>query len=110
MGTPGRNRIKAMRNRTRTKITLARLSRAEEQFMQNYFLAPVVRGYGVRVKILGVVCEMRIDPPDFRGWGVFLPISHKQAMLDRPATLSERRRYLELFPSVQLVVTQRHEQ
>jgi hypothetical protein len=93
-----------MRSQKNIQTTLARLARVEQRFMLDYFLAPVVRNHSVRVKIAGVMCEMSVDPPDFAGWGIFLPISHKQAMLDRRATLSQRRRYLELFPAVRLIV------
>ena len=93
-----------MKMRKNISTTLTRMTRAEEQFMRNYFLAPVVRGQGVRVKIAGVICEMSVEPVDFVGFGIFLPISHKQAMLDRRATMLQRSAYLELFPRVQMIV------
>ncbi len=93
-----------MKMRKNISTTLTRMTRAEEQFMRNYFLAPVVRGRGVRVKIAGVICEMRVEPANFVGFGIFLPISHKQAMLDRRATMLQRSAYLELFPRVQMIV------
>jgi HSP20 family molecular chaperone IbpA len=93
-----------MRYRNRTNIAMAKLAHAEARFLQNPFLAPVVRGHGVRVKIAGVVCQMNVDPPSFTGWGIFVPRSHKVAMLDAPATMKQRRMYLELFPRVQMVV------
>src|SRR5689334_18898535 len=89
--------------------SIENLEREEQAFLRQHFLAPVVQGHGVRVKIGGVVCRMNIDPADFHGWGVFLPITLKVAMLDRPATMSERRRYLELLPAVRMIVCQKHE-
>jgi hypothetical protein len=89
---------------------LARLGAEEESFLKRHFLAPVVRGHGVRVRIANVICRMKIDPADFQGWGVFLPITMTEAMLDRPATMGERKRYLELLPGVRLIVCRKTEQ
>jgi hypothetical protein len=88
------------------KITdaLARLAAAEKRFLACEFLAPVLRGGRVQVRIAGVVCALRVTPPDFEGWGVFRPASHTEATLARPATLAERQRYLELFPLVRLIL------
>ncbi|MCE9546621.1 MAG: hypothetical protein K8T25_14160 [Planctomycetia bacterium] len=86
---------------------LSRLAEREQQFLDREFLAPVPRGGEVRVGIAGVVCKVRIEPRDFEGWGVFRPASHSEALLVRPATLAERRRYLDLFPLVRLVVCRR---
>lgn len=84
---------------------LNRLAEAESRFLASEFLAPVVRGGRVQVRIAGVVCSLRIQPPDFEGWGVFRPASHSEAALVRPAKLAERRRYLDLFPLVRLILT-----
>src|SRR5262245_48044384 len=86
---------------------LARLAAAEERFLAGEFLAPVVRGGRVQVRIAGVVCTLRISPADFEGWGVFRPSSHAEAQLVRPAKLAERQRYLELFPLVRLILAGR---
>ena len=81
-----------------------KLAAAEDQFLKSEFLAPVVSGVEVRVRIAGVLCGIRVTPPDFEGWGVFRPRSHSAADLVRDAGLAERRGYLELFPLVRLVL------
>src|SRR2546423_14801680 len=86
---------------------LDRLAAAEQDFLRCRFLAPVVCGGRVNVRIAGVVCAMAVTPRDFRGFGVFEPVSPAQAKLLRPASLSERRKYLELFPRVLLVISSR---
>src|SRR5215207_7353778 len=88
---------------------LERLAAEEQKFLDAEFLAPVVRGGGgrVQVRIAGVVCDMRVTPRDFAGFGVFKPQSHAAARLVRAATLRERRRYLDLFPRVLMVITSR---
>jgi hypothetical protein len=80
------------------------LAAAEERFLASEFLSPVVRGGQVQVRIAGVVCTLRIQPPDFQGWGVFRPASYAEAAFVRPAKLAERARYLELFPLVRLIL------
>jgi hypothetical protein len=84
---------------------LDRLAAAERAFLDAEFLAPVLRGGRVGVRIAGVVCEMRVSPRDFAGFGVFRPTSHSAATLVREAKLAERRKYLELFPRVLLIVS-----
>jgi hypothetical protein len=86
---------------------LNRLAAEEEQFLQREFLAPALRGGTVRVRIAGVICAVRTTPEDFEGWGVFQPRSHSEAILLREASLAERRRYLELFPAVRLILCRR---
>lgn len=83
---------------------LNRLALAEQRFLASEFLAPVVRGGQVQVRIAGVLCTLRIRPADFEGWGVFRPASHSDAALVRPAKLAERAGYLELFPRVRLIL------
>src|SRR5437764_1589146 len=90
---------------------LNRLAAAEERFLASEFLAPVLRGGRIQIRIAGVICTLQIQPADFAGWGVFRPISHAEATVVRQAKLAERRSYLELFPLVRLIlVGQRDEQ
>ncbi len=86
---------------------LDRLGDLEEEFLQREFLSPALRGGNVRVRIGKVVCQIRIEPPDFVGWGVFQPTSHRAAKLVRQATMAERRKYLDLFPLVRLIICRR---
>ncbi|MFI5378424.1 MAG: hypothetical protein ACHRHE_03940 [Tepidisphaerales bacterium] len=83
---------------------LDRLAAAEDKFLASRFLAPVVCGRKVQVCIAGIRCQLRVTPEDFQGWGLFRPQSHLAAILDRPAQLAERRRYLDLFPALSTVL------
>lgn len=83
---------------------LDRLTAAEERFLASEFLAPVLRGSAVQVRIAGVICRLHVQPADFEGWGIFRPVSLTQASLVRPCRLAERQRYLELFPLVRLIL------
>jgi hypothetical protein len=89
---------------------LNRLAAAEEQFLTREFLAPVLRGSLVHVRIAGVICQLEVQPPAFEGWGIFRPVSHSEARLVRPARLAERQRYLALFPLVRLILAGRHDE
>jgi hypothetical protein len=59
------------------------------------------------VRVAGVRCQLAVGPADFEGWGVFRARSAADAVLVRPASMGERRRYLELFPAVRLILVRR---
>jgi hypothetical protein len=86
---------------------LNRLAAAEEQFLKSDFLAPMLHRSQVHVRIAGVVCRLRVEPCDFEGWGVFRLISHTAAKFLRPASLTERQRYLDLFPKLRVILSGR---
>ncbi len=84
---------------------LDRLADAEDRFLHSDFLAPALRGGQVCVRIAGVICKLKVVG-DFSGWGVFRPAVATTARLIRPATLEERRRYLEALPRRKLILCQ----
>jgi len=77
---------------------------AEAAFLAAEFVAPMVRGHGVTVRIGGERCSLLIVPADFQGWGVFRALSHKVALLAGPVSAARRQEYLSLFEAVRLVV------
>jgi hypothetical protein len=87
-----------------------RLAAAEENFLASDFLAPVIHGVKVQVRIAGVLCSLSVEPEDFEGWGVFRPKSHSHARFVRKARMAERQRYLELFPLVRLILVDRQDE
>ena len=96
-----------MGRKKRVDQLINRLAAKEERFLECEFLAPAVESGTVRVRIAGVVCELRMRATEFRGFGVFRPSSFNEAELVRPATLAERKKYLELFPVVRLILHRR---
>ena len=88
------------------KVTdlIHRLASVEEQFLRTRFLAPVAGGRGVQVRIASILCMLRVEPADFQGFGLFQPLSHVAARLIRPANMIERRRYLDLFPALSVIL------
>ena len=93
-----------MTSSKRLRETLDRLAATEERAFASEFLAPMLRGNVVLVRIAGVVCRLQVTPRDFEGWGVFRPTSATTAELVRPARLSERRQYLDLLPMLRMIV------
>lgn len=98
------------RSQRRVHELLGQLAAEEDEFLTRQFLAPVVGGGKVRVRIAGVVCTLAVQPADFEGWGIFQPRSHTTAELVRSAQLGERQRYLELFPAVRLILAWRQDE
>ncbi len=96
-----------MRNH-RVSQMFDRLALAETRFLNQEFFAPVITKGEVRVRIDGVVCQLKIEPEDFRGWGVFQPISTTLARFSRLPSLHEQQSYLRLFPAVSLVLCDRN--
>jgi hypothetical protein len=90
--------------RKQLRETLDRLAAAESSALASEFLAPLVRGGVIHVRIAGVVCRFRVAVADFEGWGVFKADSPSTAKLVRPARLAERRQYLDLFPLLRVIV------
>jgi hypothetical protein len=84
-----------------------RLAAAEETAFAGEFLAPSLCGGAIHVRIAGVVCRFKVDSTAFEGWGIFKAVSPSTAQLVRPAGMAERRRYLDLFPLLRLIVCQR---
>jgi len=95
------------RGKKTVREVLHRLAAEEEEFLAREFLAPALRGGRVRVRIAGAICTIRTHPKAFEGWGVFRPSSFTDAKLVRQASLTERRRYLDLFPMVRLIICRR---
>ena len=86
---------------------LNRLEAAENDFLQQDVLAPVLPGRDVIVRIAGIICTLAVTGKRFTGWGVLRPQSLKAAALVRPATLAEVTAYLKLFPALRLIVVAR---
>jgi hypothetical protein len=92
------------------KDVLDRLEGAERQWAGRRFLAPLLPGRPVTVRVAGIVCMIRtVDglPRSFEGWSVLEAASTSRARFVREAALAERERYLELFPRVRVVLVER---
>ncbi|HJQ26443.1 MAG TPA: hypothetical protein VKA60_21190 [Blastocatellia bacterium] len=81
----------------RVKNLIDQLAREEDRVRATEFLAPCVRGGRIRARVSGLVYTFTPRPPDFEGWGVFLPASDKEAELLDEAELSLIGEYLKLL-------------
>lgn len=89
-------------------LTLVRqLAQQEEIGSSRALLAPVVPPGRVRVRLEGLVYQLRVHPPQVRGFGWLLPGPGGVAHWQSPASLVERDRYLRLWPRRQLRLLRR---
>ncbi len=84
-----------------------RLAAAESSFLNNEFLAPVLAGQRVIVRVANIILTMEVEPARYSGWGVFQPRDRTHATLIRPASMLERENYLKLYPKVRLLISGR---
>ena len=77
---------------------------AEDAFLQTEFLAPVLPGGRVRVRIAGVVCTLRVVDRRQPGWAILRPLSMDRARVVDEPSLRQVRDYLALFPAVRLLL------
>lgn len=82
---------------------LDEMASEEDAFLQTTFLAPILPGRQVRVRIAGIVCTLRISGPTEPGWAILKPRSLTQAYVIAKASLRQIRDYLTLFPAVRLL-------
>lgn len=86
-----------------------KLASAEEKFFSSHFLSPVLRDKPVRVRIAGIVMNLKVTKPrNFEGWGIFAPSSMKEGKYEarkiRTPSLIEKQNYFALFPCVRLIL------
>jgi hypothetical protein len=91
-------------SKKRLPEAMERLAATEARAFASEFLAPMIRGGSVQIRIAGVACRLAVSPREFEGWGIFRPTSPTTAELVRPARLAERRRYLDLLPLLRVIV------
>ena len=84
----------------RIKDLINRLAHEEDRMRNTEFLAPCVRGGQIRARVGGLIYTFAPKPRDFEGWGVFLPISDKEAELLDEADLPIVDEYLRLLKSL----------
>ncbi len=80
---------------------------AEDSFLKTRFLAPVLPNGQVRVRIEGVVCTLRVEGAVKSGWAILKPLAIDRAKVVREPRKSQLRKYLTLFPKVQLLLVAR---
>ena len=82
------------------KRLLKSLSDDERRLLETQFLAPCVRRGKLRTCVRGLVYTFIPKPRDFEGWGIFAPVSVKEAELFEEADLPKVLQYLKLLKPV----------
>jgi len=95
---------------------LEKLAKQEEAFFNQLFFCPVMRSWNrktrqleamVRLRIAGTVVTLKIRPKNFEGWGVFAPVSYREAKFIREPNMEEKEQYMKLFPRLRLILCRR---
>lgn len=86
---------------------LHKMEAAEEAFLTTEFLAPVLTGGQVRVRIAGIVCTLRVVGNAEPGWAILKPLTMEKAEVVAQPSLRQIRDYLALFPALKLIVISR---
>lgn len=86
-----------------------KLAAAEETFFESRFLSPVLQGKPIRVRIEGIVMELKVRPKNFEGWGVFGMYGKKAARFIEEPNMKQKAEYLNLYPRFSLIVCQRND-
>lgn len=84
---------------------VAKLAQEERRLAEGTFLAPVVGGGRVRIRLQGIVYELKVDD-GFEGWAMLqMTAPGKAKVVDQPSPALVGK-YLRLFPRVRMVLLQ----
>jgi hypothetical protein len=86
---------------------LDKMEAAEEAFLETEFLAPVLPGRRVRVRIAGIVCTLRVVGRAEPGWAILRPLALDRAQVIGKPSLQQIRDFLALFPPIRLLLVAR---
>lgn len=86
---------------------LDKMASAEDAFLAAEFLAPVLPGGRVRVRIAGLVCTLRVTGRVEPGWAILKPLSMDRARVVAEPSLRQVRDYLALFPALRMLLLAR---
>lgn len=76
----------------------------EKDFVGKTLLAPVLRGTTVRVRLGGIVMELKTDDRNFEGYALMKVNDLKSAKIIGKPTLKQTAEYLKLFPRLRMIV------
>ncbi|MCC7530586.1 MAG: hypothetical protein IT342_18830 [Candidatus Melainabacteria bacterium] len=76
----------------------------EKELVGSKILAPVLKGATVRVRVGGVICELKTNDRQFEGFAVLEVKNLRSAKIVGEPTLKQTAEYLGLFPCLRLVL------
>jgi len=77
---------------------------AESETIGSEFIAPVLPGRQVQIRISGVVCKLRIVGRFQVGWRILRVVSMQEARIVKPASKTQIQQYLKLLPKVHVLM------
>jgi len=92
---------------TNIRDLLGQISAEQNQLKQTQFIAPRPQNARVRVRSRGLVYTFIPQPEDFEGWGIFQPISDREAKLIEEADFFQISEYLEALPQLRVWLADR---
>lgn len=90
---------------------IAKMAAEEQKLSDQLFLAPVVAGGQVRVRVAGIVYALRLDDPSFEGWALLQTQSKKPghaSVVGKP-TIAKISEYLKMLPRLRVVLLDQFE-
>jgi hypothetical protein len=97
------------RKRLDPRELVAKMAEAEGKLSSQVFIAPVMAGRRVRVRVLGLVYEMEVEDKSFAGWALLKMVAAgRAAVVDTPSA-QQVGQYLKLLPRVRMVLLESHD-
>lgn len=88
---------------------VAKIAAEERKLSAEVFIAPVVPGGRVRVRVLGLVYEMEVTDKSLSGWALFKMAGSGRAEPVGTPSAQQIGEYLKLFARVRLVLLEAHD-
>jgi hypothetical protein len=82
------------------------MAQEEKQALNTEFFAPCVRGGLLRARVNKLIYTFKPLPEGFEGWGIFLPLTNKEAELLEEASLFQVAEYLKLLKPLRVRLAQ----
>lgn len=83
---------------------LDKMESEENDFLKTQFLAPIISGRSIQVRIAGVVCKLKVKGDVEPGWAILQPTSTESARIIGKPKLKQIKKFLALFPAVNMVL------
>ena len=84
-----------------------KVEKAEKEFLNSEFIAPVAKHSKVSIRILGLVYEFIPTDPDFKGWAILKPLSSIHAKIVGSPSLLQISKYLKNFRKTRMVLCEK---
>lgn len=86
---------------------LDQMEAAEQAFLTRTFLAPILPGHQVQVRIAGLRCTLRVEGDSAPGWAILRPLALDRAEIVGRPSLRQIQAFLALFPALRLLLLTR---